>query len=52
MAIEFKCPHCKTNLSADGKLAGQKGTCPNCKKEITVPSQDSKGKGNKTPKDK
>jgi len=52
MAIKFECPHCKSSLSADVKLAGQKGTCPNCKKAITVPTQDSKGKGNKTAKGK
>ena len=50
MAIEFNCPHCKANLKAGSELAGTKGTCPNCKKEITVPTQDSKG--NKTAKGK
>jgi len=52
MAIEFNCPHCKANLKAGSELAGKKGECPNCKKPITMPSQNSKDKGNKTPKDK
>ena len=52
MAIEFECPHCKANLKAGSELAGTKGECPNCKKAITVPAQNSKDKGNKTPKDK
>lgn len=52
MAIEFECPHCKVKLKAGSELASTKGKCPNCKKAITVPSQNSKDKGNKTPKDK
>jgi hypothetical protein len=52
MAIEFKCPNCETSLSADEKLIGNKGTCPVCKIEITVPTQDSKDKGNKAEKGK
>jgi hypothetical protein len=39
--IEFKCPHCQTNLKAGTDLSGQKGKCPNCKKDITVPKGDA-----------
>jgi len=42
MAIQFKCPHCKTGLEAPDGIVGKKGACPNCKKEITVPKDDSK----------
>ena len=52
MAIEFNCPHCKANLKAGSELAGTESKCPNCKKPITVPEQDSKDKGNKTAKGK
>ena len=40
MVIEFECPHCKTKLKAGVNLAGQKGTCPSCSKELTVPESD------------
>jgi len=52
MLVEFECPHCKTSLCEYEELAGQERICPNCKKAITVPTQDSKGKGNKTAKGK
>lgn len=54
MSIEFQCPHCKTKLRAGSDLAGSKGTCPSCEKEITVPAQDTKGqnKEKKTVEDK
>ena len=52
MVIEFECSHCKVKLTAGSELAGTKGECPVCKKQITVPSQDSKSKGGKTGKNK
>lgn len=39
--IAFDCPHCRKLLQAGTKLAGTKGKCPNCDKEITVPEKDS-----------
>jgi DNA-directed RNA polymerase subunit RPC12/RpoP len=39
--IKFKCFHCQTALQAGSDFAGQKGKCPNCNKEITVPEKDS-----------
>ena len=40
MVIEFHCPHCDAKLKAGVKLAGQSGACPNCGKELTVPSAE------------
>lgn len=37
MPIEFDCPHCGEHLSLWDELAGKQGTCPKCKKAITVP---------------
>ncbi len=37
MPIEFDCPHCGKHLSLWDELAGQQGTCPECKQSITVP---------------
>jgi len=39
MLIRFECPHCKARLQVGVKLIGTKGTCPSCKKEITVPDK-------------
>jgi len=39
MIIEFKCSHCQVLLKAESNLSGQKGTCSNCKKEVTVPEK-------------
>jgi len=41
MPIEFKCPHCQASLQALSEVAGTKGNCPKCNKEITVPDQDA-----------
>jgi predicted RNA-binding Zn-ribbon protein involved in translation (DUF1610 family) len=41
MTIKFKCPHCEAQLGAGVKLAGTKGKCPKCGKEITVPEEGS-----------
>jgi len=43
--IAFDCPHCQKLLQAGTKLAGTKGKCPNCRKEITVPEKDSASNG-------
>ncbi len=37
MPIKFPCPHCKKTLQVKEQLAGKKGTCPACKKPVTVP---------------
>jgi endogenous inhibitor of DNA gyrase (YacG/DUF329 family) len=52
MPIKFLCPHCQTGLEAGDGLAGKKGNCPKCGKEITVPRDDSKpqSEGKKTAK--
>lgn len=44
MPITFKCSNCQAQLQAVNDLAGKQGLCPKCKKEITVPEQDSKTK--------
>ncbi len=41
MPIIFECPHCQTSLQTESDLAGKKGTCPKCKKEVNVPKEDS-----------
>jgi hypothetical protein len=41
MLIKFKCPHCQLALNVGDDLAGEKATCPNCKKELTIPEKDS-----------
>jgi len=38
MPIEFDCPYCDERLSLWDELAGTKGTCPKCKKDIVVPN--------------
>ena len=38
MAIRFKCPHCQKPLSVKNEFAGKKGTCPACKKGLTIPA--------------
>jgi hypothetical protein len=42
MPINFKCPHCQASLQAVSNLAGKSGTCPKCKKDITVPQEAEK----------
>lgn len=41
MLISFECPHCQTALQAGSDLVGKEGSCPHCKKKITVPEKDS-----------
>jgi hypothetical protein len=50
MAITFKCPHCQTSLQAMDNMVGKQGTCPTCKKEVTVPEQSAETQSE--PKDK
>jgi len=52
MLIKFKCTHCQVALSVGSDSAGKKGTCPNCKKELTVPekSEEAQSKTEKTAK--
>ncbi len=38
MPLTVVCPGCKKRFSVSEKFAGQKGPCPNCKIEITIPS--------------
>jgi hypothetical protein len=45
--IEFKCPHCQVNLKAGVDLSGQKGRCPNCKKDITIPEKETQSPSGK-----
>lgn len=35
--IRFDCEHCGQKIRVDGKAAGKRGRCPNCKQPITVP---------------
>ena len=39
MAIQVTCPGCMKRFQVSDKFAGQKGPCPNCKKEITIPDK-------------
>lgn len=41
MAIRFKCPHCQKSLSVKDEFAGKKGSCPACKKGLTIPAPAS-----------
>lgn len=41
MDIVFYCPHCDQKIEAPSPYAGKNILCPNCKKEITVPSASS-----------
>jgi hypothetical protein len=36
--LSVVCPGCKKRFSVSEKFAGQKGPCPKCKKEITIPT--------------
>lgn len=38
MPLTVVCPGCKKRFSVSEKFAGQKGPCPKCKKEITIPT--------------
>jgi hypothetical protein len=40
MPINVVCPGCKKRFKVSDKYAGQKGPCPKCKTEITIPSLD------------
>ncbi len=40
MPIAVTCPSCHKRFRVSDKFAGQKGPCPKCKKEITVPSKE------------
>ncbi len=35
--IEFECPHCRNETSADDEHAGKRGLCPECKKSFVIP---------------
>jgi hypothetical protein len=38
MAIKFNCPHCNGALAVKDSMAGKRGPCPRCKKEVRVPA--------------
>jgi len=38
MALTVLCPGCKKRFTVSEKFAGQKGPCPSCKTEITIPA--------------
>jgi DNA-directed RNA polymerase subunit M/transcription elongation factor TFIIS len=40
MTINFNCPECGTMLGARDGAEGRKGTCPRCKKSVTIPGAD------------
>ena len=52
MLIKFKCPHCQVALNVGSDFVGEKGVCPQCKKELTVPekSEEAQGESEKTAK--
>ncbi len=55
MAIQVTCAKCFTRFSVSEKFAGQKGPCPKCKAEITIPSANEQVVVHETdvgPKDK
>lgn len=39
MPIHVICPGCKKRFSVSERFAGQKGPCPSCKTEITIPGK-------------
>jgi len=39
MAIRFQCPECGQSISVGEHMAGHRGACPNCRKQVIVPSQ-------------
>lgn len=39
MLIKFNCPHCRVALQVGSDFSGKEGTCPNCKKKLTVPEK-------------
>ena len=41
--IKYSCIHCDSVLESEGRLAGQRDTCPNCKKVVPVPVQSTVG---------
>lgn len=41
MPIKFNCPECSTPLEAADGMAGKKGSCPRCKKAVSVPEPPS-----------
>lgn len=40
----FACPYCSSRLDAHESQGGQKGTCPTCAQEITIPRLDRFGR--------
>lgn len=40
MPIRVTCPGCLKKFQVSEQFAGQKGPCPNCKKEITIPDPE------------
>ena len=38
--FEFSCPYCGTSLEAEETWRGKVTLCPECKKRLTVPSED------------
>jgi uncharacterized Zn finger protein (UPF0148 family) len=44
MSIKFECPNCKTMLQSGDGTAGKTGTCPDCKKDVIVPTKDTESK--------
>ncbi len=41
MAIRFKCPACRTQLTVPNDWQGRKGTCKQCQSNFTIPSLKS-----------
>ena len=41
MTIKYICPYCQKPTSAPNCFAGKTGWCTNCKKEVTVPKQNT-----------
>lgn len=42
MAISVTCPHCRATFRIKQKYAGRQGACPECKRELTVPTVDGR----------
>jgi len=38
MTIKFECPNCHRKLSVKDELAGKKGKCPGCTKNVQIPA--------------
>lgn len=46
MTIKFECPNCHRKLSVKDELAGKKGKCPGCTKNVQIPAASAPAAAN------